>query len=67
VTLSFNDNSSATVPTDIRVADIDFEDGTDSITAIGNYVQSGGRIGNSQIVLYNLNCGVLRSVTCLTM
>jgi len=57
VTLSFNDNSSATVPTDIRVANIDFEDGTESTTAISNYVQSGGRLGNSQIVLYNLNCG----------
>jgi hypothetical protein len=57
VTLNFNDNSSATVPTDIRVADIDFEDGTESITAISNYVQSGSRLGNTQIVLYNLNCG----------
>jgi hypothetical protein len=57
VTLSFNDDSSTTVPTDIRVADIDFEDGTQSITAISNYVIGGGRLGNSQIVLYNLNCG----------
>jgi hypothetical protein len=56
-TLVFDDNSTSSVPTDIRISDIDFEDGTESITAITNYVQSGGRLGNSQIVLYNLNCG----------
>jgi len=56
-TLVFDDNSTSSVPTDIRISDIDFEDGTESITAITNYVQSGGRLGNSQLVLYNLNCG----------
>src|SRR5262249_8320524 len=45
VTLSFNDDSSTTVPTDIRVADIDFEDGTESTTVISNYVIGGGRLG----------------------
>src|SRR5262249_43075647 len=39
-TIVFDDNSTSSVPTDIRIADIDFEDGTESITAIGNYVQS---------------------------
>jgi len=39
-------------PTDIRIADIDFEDGTKSAQAIGN----GGGLGETQIALYNLNC-----------
>jgi hypothetical protein len=56
-TLNFDNNSTSTYPTDIRVTDIDFEDGTQSITAIGNYVGGGDKWGNVQITLYNLNCG----------
>jgi hypothetical protein len=56
-TLNFANNSATTTPTDIRVTDIDFEDGTQSITAIGNYVGGGDKWGNTQITLYNLNCG----------
>ena len=39
-------------PTDIRIADIDFEDGTLSAQAIGN----GTGLGETQITLYNLSC-----------
>jgi hypothetical protein len=47
-TISFTPNN----PTDIRIADIDFEDGTRSASAIGN----GGGLGETQITLYNLDC-----------
>jgi len=47
-TITFMPNN----PTDIRIADIDFEDGTRSATAITN----GGGLGETQITLYNLNC-----------
>jgi hypothetical protein len=39
-------------PTDIRIADIDFEDGTFSAQAIAN----AGGLGETQITLYNLAC-----------
>jgi hypothetical protein len=47
-TISF----AANTPTDIRVADIDFEDGGGTAQAIAN----GGGLGEIQITLYNLNC-----------
>jgi hypothetical protein len=47
-TITFTPNN----PTDIRIADIDFEDGTHGAQAIGN----GGGLGETQITLYNLNC-----------
>jgi hypothetical protein len=47
-TISFTPNK----PTDIRIADIDFEDGTKTAQAIAN----GGGLGEVQITLYNLNC-----------
>jgi hypothetical protein len=52
-TISFTPNN----PTDIRVADIDFEDGTNSAHAIAN----GGGLGETQITLYNLNCNGMSS------
>jgi hypothetical protein len=45
-------NSALTTPADLRVADIDFEDGTSSATGLGNY--GGGQV--TQLTLYNLNC-----------
>jgi len=39
-------------PTDIRITDIDFEDGTRSAQVTGG----GGGQGQTQITLYNLNC-----------
>ena len=39
-------------PTDIRIADIDFEDGSGTAQAIANT----GGLGETQITLYNLNC-----------
>jgi hypothetical protein len=47
-TLTFAANN----PTDIRIADIDFEDGSVSAQAVAD---SGG-LGETQITLYNLNC-----------
>jgi hypothetical protein len=47
-TISFMPNN----PTDIRVADIDFEDGTFSAQAIA----TGVGLGETQITLYNLTC-----------
>ena len=54
----FQNNSGDTIsltannPTDIRIADIDFEDGSGNARAIAN----GGGLGETQITLYNLNC-----------
>ena len=54
----FQNSAGATItfaannPTDIRIADIDFEDGSGSAQAI---VTSGG-LGETQITLYNLAC-----------
>jgi hypothetical protein len=47
-TLTFTANN----PTDIRIADIDFEDGTSAAQAIA----TAGGLGETQITLYNLNC-----------
>jgi len=47
-TISFTANN----PSDIRIADIDFEDGSGNARAIAN----GGGLGETQITLYNLNC-----------
>jgi hypothetical protein len=60
MTLQFN-NAVGSVPTDIRVTDIDFEDGTHSATATGTFVQGGSSaaLGDLQIVFYNLNCSGL--------
>lgn len=56
-TLMFTPNN----PTDIRVSDIDFEDGTHSSHGIGN----GGGLGETQITLYNLHCNGM--VNCYDM
>jgi hypothetical protein len=53
-TLNFISNN----PTDIRVSDIDFEDGTRSAQAIGN---TGQGMRDTQVTLYNLNCSGLNS------
>lgn len=47
-TLSFSANN----PIDIRIADIDFEDGSGAAQAIG----TAGGLGETQITLYNLKC-----------
>jgi hypothetical protein len=51
-TLNFN----AGVTTDIRVADIDFEDGTRSATAVNGDGANGNAQAQVQITLHNLNC-----------
>jgi len=47
-TISFTANN----PTDIRIADIDFEDGSSTAQAIA----TAGGLGETQITFYNLNC-----------
>src|SRR5215467_12312743 len=60
ITLAFNNQTPpAGVPTDIRVADLDFEDGTTTATAITNWVQS-GHGSNARLTLYNLKCEALK-------
>jgi len=56
-TLSF----AADNPTDIRIADIDFEDGSGSAQAIANT----GGLGETQITLLNLNCNGMNA--CYSM
>jgi hypothetical protein len=45
-------NSALATPVDVRVTDIDFEDGTHNATGLGN--MGGGEV--TQLTLYNLNC-----------
>ena len=48
-------------PTDIRIADIDFEDGSGTAQAIATT----GGLGETQITLYNLNCNGMNA--CFNM
>lgn len=59
-TLQFNQTTAIT-NTDLRLTDIDFEDGTTSAKATGN----GGGLGGTQITFYNLKCIALQY--CYTM
>jgi len=58
-TLTFY-NDAATLPTDIRITDLDFEDGTQSASATMNTASMCGAsqcpFGNLQTTMYNLNC-----------
>ncbi|MBV8147371.1 MAG: hypothetical protein JO184_20430 [Gammaproteobacteria bacterium] len=59
----FQNSSGSTIslgannPTDIRIADIDFEDGSGTARA----VSTAGGLGETQITLYNLNCNGMQS------
>jgi len=54
-TLQFNEQTPPTVPTDIRITDLDFEDGTGTGQATYPYVQSGYGL-TVQLTFYNLKC-----------